>query len=221
LDKLRAHLGARTGLFESAVEVGEKTYRILHPASAEALIDEEDFARDERLPYWAELWPSAIALARYLSREDLAGRRAIELGCGLGLPTVATLDAGAEVLATDHYEAALDFTLYNTLMNLGREPEAAHLDWHAPDTEHLGTFDLVLAADVLYEARNVSALVSLVPELLAPGGEVVLADPRRGDTPAFLERMENGGFEMTTGGIEVEQGGREVGVLIHSLRHRH
>ena len=73
-----------------------------------------------------------MALALYLSREDLAGRRAIELGCGLGLPTVAALDAGAEVLATDHYEAALDFTLYNALTNLGREPKVAHLDWHAP-----------------------------------------------------------------------------------------
>ena len=86
--------------------------------------------------------------------------------------------------------------------------------------EHLGTFDLVLAADVLYEARNVPALASLVPELLAPGGEVVLADPRRDDTPVFLERMENLGFENTKVGMEVEQGGREVGVLIHRLRSR-
>ncbi|MDQ5830450.1 MAG: protein N-lysine methyltransferase family protein, partial [Actinomycetota bacterium] len=153
-------------------------------------------------------------------REDLAGRRAIELGCGVGLPTVAALDAGAEILATDHYEAALDFTLYNALTNLGREPEAAHLDWHAPDTEHLGTFDLVLAADVLYEARNVPALASLVPELLAPASEVVLADPRRDDTPVFLERIENRGFVKTTERVEVEQGGRGVGVLIHRLRRR-
>jgi predicted nicotinamide N-methyase len=184
------------------------------------LIDEKDFARDERLPYWAELWPSAIALARYLSREDLTGRRAIELGCGVGLPSVAALVAGAEVLATDHYEAALDFTLYNTLTELGREPEVAHLDWHTPDTQHLGTFDLVIAADVLYEAWNVPALASLVPELLTPGGEVVLADPRRDDTPVFLELVENRGFEYTTEGMEVEQAGRGVGVLIHRLRRR-
>jgi len=133
---------------------------------------------------------------------------------------VAALDSGAEVLATDHYEAALDFAIYNTLTNLGREPEAAHLDWHAPDTEHLGTFDLVIAADVLYEARNVPALANLVPEVLAPGGEVVLADPRRDDTPVFLERMESRGFETTTERMEVEQGGRKIGVLIHRLRHR-
>jgi predicted nicotinamide N-methyase len=196
------------------------TYRILHPASAEALIDEGDFEGDERLPYWAELWPSAIALARYLSREDLAGRRAIELGCGIGLPTVAALAGGAKVLATDHYEAALDFTVHNARTNLGREPEATLLDWHAPDPERLGTFDLVLAADVLYEARNLPALANLVPAVLASGGEAVFADPRRADAPVFLGLMERRGLENKTEGMEVEQGGRGVRVLIHRLRRR-
>jgi len=224
LDRLRVHLGGRTGLAESKVEVGDRTYRILHPASAEALIDEEDFARDERLPYWAELWPSAIALARYLSREDLAGKRAIELGCGVGLPTVTALAGGARVLATDHYEAALDFTVHNARANLAREPEAALLDWQAPYTERpaerLGTFGLVFAADVLYEARNVPALADLVPALLALGGEAVFADPRRDDAPVFLERMERRGFENTVEGMVVEQGGRAVRVLVHRLRRR-
>jgi predicted nicotinamide N-methyase len=218
LPLLRAHLRGRTGLFESVVEVGDGTYRILHPASADALIDEGDFERDERLPYWAELWPSAIALARSLSRKDLTGRRLVELGCGLGLSTVTALARGARVLATDHYEAALDFTVHNARTNLGREPETAILDWHAPDVERLGTFDLVLAADVLYERRSVPALADLVPELLAPGGEAVFADPRRRDAPLFLERMEERGFENSTESIPVEQGGRVVMVLVYRLR---
>ena len=204
--------------------MGEKTYRIVHPASAEALIDEEDFERDERLPYWAELWPSAVALARYLSREDLAGRRAIELGCGVGLPTVAALAGGAKVLATDRYEAALDFTVHNARANLSQEPEVALLDWHAPgakpDAKLPEHFDLVLAADVLYEARNVPALADLLPALLAPGGEAVIADPRRNSTPVFLELMEERGVKHTTEGMGVEQGDRRVEVFVHRLRYR-
>jgi predicted nicotinamide N-methyase len=125
-----------------------------------------------------------------------------------------------EVLATDHYEAALDFTLHNARANLGREPETALLDWHAPEAERLGTFDLVLAADVLYEARKVPALANLVPALLAPGGEAVFADPRRDDATPFLELMERGGFEITTEGLEAERGGKRVRVLIHRLRRR-
>jgi predicted nicotinamide N-methyase len=142
----------------------------------------------------------------------------VELGCGVGLPTVAALARGARVLATDHYEAALDFTVHNARTNLGREPETALLDWHAPDVEQVGTFDLVLAADVLYERRSATSLADLVPELLAPGGEAVFADPRRKDAPLFLELMGKQGLECSTKSVMVEQGGRGVRVLVHRLR---
>ena len=196
----------------------EKTYRITRPSAADALIDEEDFARDERLPYWAELWPSAVALARHVSKERLLGRRAIELGCGVGLPSVVALAGGARVTATDHYAAALDFARYNARSNLGTEPETRLLDWHTPGAEGLGSFDLVLAADVLYEQRNVLMLAALIPALLAHGGEILLSDPRRKDTPAFLERMREKGFHSSTEERLVPSDGREAVVLVHRLR---
>ena len=142
---------------------------MVHPDSADALIDEEEFDLDERLPYWAVIWPSAIALARCISKRDLSGKRVIELGCGVGLPSVLALNRGAEVTATDHYTVALEFARHNAKANTGRELETAHLDWHSPTGNGLGKFDLVLAADVLYEERNVPALAALVPDLLAPG----------------------------------------------------
>jgi predicted nicotinamide N-methyase len=190
----------------------------VHPVSADDLIDEEDFDRDERLPYWAELWPSALALARHLSTRDLTGVHTIELGCGVGLPTIVALARGARVLATDHYEAALDFTSHNASTNLDREPDTALLDWRTPDTEGMGTFDLVLAADVLYERKNAAALADLVPKLLAPGGEAVFADPRRDEAPVYLGTMEGNGFEDTIEEVTVEQGTRMVKVLLHHLR---
>ena len=193
-------------------------YRVVHPAAADALIDEEAFARDERLPYWAELWPSAVTLARRVSKEDLAGKRIVELGCGVGLPSMVALSRGAEVIATDHYAAALDFARYNACANLGVELETRLLDWQAPGPEGLGPFDLVLAADVLYEPRNVSALAALIPTLLTSDGETLLADPRRKDAPEFLELMGKRGFENATQSVVVEQGEREVTVLVHRLR---
>jgi predicted nicotinamide N-methyase len=220
LDRLRTHLRGRTGLTESTVEVGGETYQIVHPASVDDLLDEEDFEHEERLPYWAELWPSAVALARYLSRQDLSGKRAVELGCGVGLPAIVALDRGAEVLATDHNEAALDFVAHNARANLGRKPETALLDWFSPQLGGLGTFDLVFAADVLYERRNAPALADLVPRLLAPGGEALFADPRRPPAPSFLEALGARGFRASVEGSTVEQGGREVEVLIHRFRRR-
>lgn len=203
---------------ESGVEVGAETYRIFHPAAADALIDEAEFDRDERLPYWADLWPSALALAHHLAGQPLSGRRIVELGCGVGLPTVVALNQDAEVLATDHYDVALDFVAYNARINAGREPQTMLLDWHAPP-EAPGNFDRVIAADVLYERRNVHSLAALIPGLLAPEGEVLLADPRRKDAPVFLEALEASGFRHTTESVTVEQGGREIEVLLHTLRH--
>ena len=182
------------------------------------MIDEEDFDRDERLPYWAELWPSSLALARHLSERDLAGSRVIELGCGVGLPTILALARGARVLATDHYEAALDFTVYNVRTNLGLEPEVSILDWRQPDIGGMGTFDLVLAADVLYERKNAAALADLVPKLLTSDGGAIIADPRRDEAPGFLETMEGLGFEDAAEETTVEQGMRSVKVLLHELR---
>jgi predicted nicotinamide N-methyase len=134
------------------------------------------------------------------------------------LPTILALAQGADVLATDHYEAALDFTAHNACTNLDQEPEVSALDWREPDIEGMGIFDLVLAADVLYERKNAVALADLVPQLLAPGGEAIFADPRRDEAPVFLEAMERYAFEDATEEITIEQPARSVKVLLHRLR---
>jgi predicted nicotinamide N-methyase len=212
------HLRGRTELTETFVEVREEIYRVTHPVAADALIDEEDFTRDERLPYWAELWPSAVVLARRVSEEDLTGKRAVELGCGIGLPSVVALACGADVAATDHYAPALDFVRYNARVNLGLEPKTRLLDWHTPETKGFGPFDLILAADVLYEPRNVPALLALIPTLLALGGEIYLADPRRKDSPTFLRKMQERGFRSSAEEYRVPSDGRSITVLVYRLR---
>jgi len=121
------------------------------------------------------------------------------------------------VLATDHYEAALDFTIYNARMNLDLEPEVSALDWREPSIQGLGNFDLVLAADVLYERKNAAALADLVPKLLASGGEAIIADPRRDEAPVFLDALEKYGFENAVEETTVTQGAKAVKVLLHRL----
>lgn len=218
LDRLRSLLHDRTELDETSIKVGEKTYRIFHPKAADALIDEEDFELDERLPYWATIWPSAIALAQDLSERDLSGKRVIELGCGVGLPSVVALDGGAEVTATDHYTIALDFAWQNAKTNTNRELKTMHLDWHLSVEEDIGKFDLILAADVLYERRNMPALIALIPELLGPKGEVLVSNPRSRDTPYFHEAMEAKCFSHDTLSMMAQQGERDIEVLLHSFQ---
>jgi len=204
------------------VAVSGRRYRLIHPSAADELIDEEEFDRDERLPYWAELWPSAIALARRLSTEDLRGRRLIELGVGVGLPTLVALDRGARVLATDYYDAALDFTRHNARENNLPEPETTLLDWKKPPLEVLGSFDLAVAADVLYEEGSARALARLVPRLLAEDGEALVADHGRRYEPLFRELVAGAGFRFETKETDVDVEGlkRKARVVVHRIRRR-
>lgn len=213
MEELLSHLGGRTGIEEAVVETGNGCYRVLRPACAEALLDDADFDRDERIPYWAELWPSAIALAGCLGGMQLAGRSVIELGCGVGLATVAALASGADVLATDYYEAALAFTRENALRNTGSAPRTMLLDWRRPPRD-LPRFEVVIAADVLYERENARLLAGLVPRLIASGGEAIISDPGRKNSAYFLEEIDRAGFDRETDTLEVE--GAEI--LLHRFR---
>jgi ribosomal protein L11 methylase PrmA len=150
---------------------------------------------------------------------NLRGKRAIELGCGVGLPSVVALERGAdEVVATDHYPGALDFAAYNAESNGEKSLETALLDWRKPRLDGLANFDIVFAADVLYERRNVPLLAEIVPKLLAPKGEIIFADPRRSGAKMFVEEMGRRGFRCSETRAAVEQGGREIGVCIHRFR---
>ena len=121
----------RFDVVTEGVVVGALRLTIVRPRSAEDLIDEGDYARDERLPYWAELWPSAHVLAGHLAARDLRGRRVVELGCGVGLPSVVAALGRAEVLATDWYADALAFVQANAAA-AGARVETLLVDWADP-----------------------------------------------------------------------------------------
>lgn len=190
--------GASVELVEERVEVAGRALTVVHPRSADELIDEEAFEREEFLPYWAELWPSAVELAERVAGRDLAGARVVELGCGLALPSIAAALRGARVLATDWSEDALRFARRNAERN-GARLETARVSWGEPELLlRRAPFDLVLAADVLYERQNADLLLPLLPSL---AGEVLLADPGRPAVPAFLERAGARWTVETTGRV--------------------
>jgi predicted nicotinamide N-methyase len=169
---------------EEVVAIDGRDLRLLRPRDAEALLDEAAFEHEEYLPYWAELWPSSLALARAVSARALRGARTLELGCGLGLPSIAAALSGGRVLATDWAPDAIAMARANAERN-GAELETMVCSWTEPDPLlERAPWDLVLASDVLYEARNGEALLPLLPRL---GREVWLADPGRPPAARFLE----------------------------------
>ena len=175
--------------------VGSATVQICRPASPEALISEDDFAEDERLPYWADLWPSALALAGHVHALRGDGRTLLELGCGLGLVSAVAVERGFDVTATDYYQDALRFAALNGARHSGVVPRTRHVDWRAlpPD---LGRFDVVVASDVLYERPYAALVAHVFATTLERGGEGWLTDPGRVALGAFVEECERRGLRV-------------------------
>ncbi|MFL5926154.1 MAG: class I SAM-dependent methyltransferase [Gaiellaceae bacterium] len=171
-------------LFSERIGVGEVALDILRPVSPEALIDEDAFADDEFLPYWAELWPAARALAAALP--EVPGLRVIELGAGLGVPSLVAAARGAHVTATDWSQDAVELLRENAARN-ELQLAVERWDWRAPRADR---FDVALAADVLYEHRNVEPLLARLREL-APVAYVGLAG--RPYEAAFLREAGEAG----------------------------
>jgi len=187
---------ALTRRFRTSIEdavIDKQVYSILKPANSDDLIREEDFVKDERLPYWADVWPSSIILAGKLLELEGGGRSALELGCGVGVSTLAATTAGFDVLSTDYYQDALDVTRANVFRNLGTRARTRMVDWrHVP--KDLGTFDLVFASDVLYEKEYALLLPIILCSVLRSGGSALIADPGRVAAPMFLEACEAHGL---------------------------
>jgi predicted nicotinamide N-methyase len=173
------------GLVRRSIDLPSGALHLLQPEEAAELPDSGPVEWAPLAPYWAVLWRSGVALAGELDGEALRGRRVVELGCGLAVPSITAARRGAAVLATDACDEALALAERNARAN-GVRIETAAVDWAEPgELVGRGPFDLVLAADVLYERAAVATLLALLPRLAA---EAWVADPGRPAAEAFIEQ---------------------------------
>jgi predicted nicotinamide N-methyase len=129
-------------------------------------------------PYWAYLWPSAKALARVAAElPGIEGKRIIEIGCGLGVVGLICAARGASVVMTDLREEAIDLVSKNAARN-GLPVEARIMDFGSPPPD-LGTFDGIVASDVLYADGMLRSVVRFVKGHLRPDGLALITDPMR------------------------------------------
>jgi len=180
---------ASADVVEEVVAVAGQDVALLRPRDYDAMLTEEAFEREDLLPYWAEVWPSARELAEVLGARQWRGARMLELGCGLGLASIVAARAGARVTASDWSQLAIDNLIDNAARN-GVELETIVADWDEPSALlDAAPFDLVVAADVLYEIRKGETLSWLLPRL---AGEVILADPHRASAEGFFDAVAVG-----------------------------
>ena len=222
---LQQHLKRRYDIEEFPLSIGQMELQWLRIQNTDQLFDEllardsdDPDLEDERMPYWADLWPSALALSQYLLRnqELLVGKLTLEIGCGLGLCGMIAASMGARVTLSDYMPEPLEVVRYLWLLNRNEEPDLLQLDWRYPPPNL--QFDLLLASDVSYEARAHEPLVGAIRKLLKPGGRLLLSEPRRSTANAFFKLLAQEGFLCERKEELVRLSGQIVTVDVYEIR---
>ena len=228
--RLRQEIEEAVGPLKSvdfALPISGVQMRITMPEDFEMLLDAAAGDPEQNLPYWAEIWPSGIALAEAIvAHPDLVrGRRVIEIGSGLGVTAGAALKAGAHLTVADYSPESLLLCRYNCLSNTSLEPDTMTLNWRDPSPEFrelVGSgFPVVLAADVLYETRDIEPMLDLIEWLVEPDGLFWLAEPGRNVAERFNERATECGWTDSVtfhAGPWPDPRDFNVAVTVHQMR---
>jgi predicted nicotinamide N-methyase len=218
--QLREELAALFPLRELDIRIGEQRIRLTTAEDIEQLIDgitEDAFRVDERLPYWAELWHSAVALAEFIASKafPLAEKRVLEIGCGLALPGIIAAATGAHLTCSDFEEHARLAARLNIMQNV---PDAlvdvVHMDFRHPPAER---WPVIIAADVIYEKRFVEPLANFLDRTLQTDGTVLLAEPNRVIAIPFFETLTVRGFRYRRHAHMATLHGRTAEISIYEI----
>jgi predicted nicotinamide N-methyase len=220
---LKCKLASEYDLADATYKIAGLSLTITSVADSYALLDKispTEFVKDEQMPYWAEIWPSSFVLSEFLIETvGVSGKRCLELGAGIGISSVALRKSGASVVATDYAIESLSFIELNAIQNaveLDAKFEIKQLDWR--NVRLSETFDMVCAADVLYERRNLLPILLAIDKLLKPDGAAYIADPRREIAKNFARLSEENGFAIQTESRPIQFGKKHLEIDIYKLR---
>lgn len=172
----------------------------------------------EEIPFWAELWPASIGLARFILEHagDFREKQCLELGAGVGLAGIAAKKIGAVMVQSDYMRPALEFCQLNCSLNQVSASEFLMADWRSfPDDA--GRFDRIIGSDILYEKTLHSALADIFRKHLKPGGKIILADPGRDYARNFVEQSKTLGWLVSEVLVPVEYESKTYQIRIYQL----
>lgn len=216
MDNLIERIKNRYDVKNEVLTIGSENITIAMVKDIDKLLDEmlAETALMPSIPYWAELWESAIALSRYIwENANMQGETILELGCGLGLVGIVAAKKGAKVLLTDYEDDALLFARYNAMVNGCKNVEFRNVDWRRPNIGER-KFKYILASDVIYERSSWKPVVDILKSHLLNSGEAIISEPNRSNASGFFDLLQNQGFRYSKTPVTVSQGERILDITI-------
>ena len=130
-------------------------------------------------PIFGVVWPSSIVLAQFIAEYNIDAKRILEVGCGIALPSLLLNSMHADITATDYHPEVESFLERNTSLNSNFGIPFERSDW-ANKNDQLGTFDLIMGSDLLYEDQHIKLLSRFIDYHAKRTCEIILVDPGRG-----------------------------------------
>ena len=158
--------------------------------------DQDQSLAEEHCPYFGVMWEAGIGLSQFLTRDMCEGKKILEIGCGLALPSFIATRFGGNVIATDfHADVPLFLELNQEKNKINFEYQVMNWRNEIERTKNAyGQFDLVLGSDILYESQHAMQVAEALIAFLKPGGKIILSDPGRAYVQKFISSMKELGY---------------------------
>lgn len=204
-------LGDKLYVMETIRDLDEAIDMICDALSPE---EQKDPFAEDLCPYFGILWPAAEALSIYLNdhSELIKSKSVLELGCGLGYPSLVATQVGAKVMATDFHPDVEEYFQRNC-RHSSLMCDYQRLNWRE-DKRDIGLYDVVMGSDVLYESKHASEVAQGLIRFLKPGGKILLSDPGRPYLQPFVTAMKQSGYQDQMDAVKVKD--KEVFVFLFS-----
>jgi predicted nicotinamide N-methyase len=185
---------------QMVLRFGDHDYRIRALSDLQQFADPNNHAErigisSAQWGLFGQVWPAGRVLAEAMSHHEIAGKRILEIGCGLGLASLVLQYRGANIIATDHHPLAEAFLAYNSALNELPAVVYRELQWAVPNAG-LGCFDLIIGSDILYERDHSNLLAALMLRHASPDCEILLTDPGRGNSAPFTRALATQGYDV-------------------------
>jgi len=168
------------------------------------LRDNQEFSDDDGIaeglgissatwPLFGIIWPSGQVLAHLMFDYKIAGKRILEVGCGIALSSLVLNHRHADITATDYHPEAGAFLQKNSDLNDGKIIPFVRTGWEDKNSG-LGKFDLIIGSDLLYERGHSTMLSEFIDAHANPQCEIIIIDPGRSHHASFSKQMVSRGY---------------------------